>query len=256
MKKILSVTIAMMSLQSVMAVTASNSANEFCSDRKDKSYVKELAQEREGNMSFRNSGGIANGGVCWWHSRFVRSALYLTYYRPELTKPTKEEVVTIVKAIRKGKEVIMIPGFSNFTEFSWQYQEFIQAELENWQITDGVVLQQWAVGLYGSHEVSSKKMKKKMDKLYKYVVGGNNIAYEKLQIKGITAHAWLVTDMRKTAKGYELYVIDSNYNYAQTYHYKEGDKSFHHSYYGQFVPYLGRKRELRKAKKAIKKFCK
>lgn len=241
---------------SSMAVSASLSKAEFCSDRKDKDYVKELALENEGNMSFTNHGGIANGGVCWWHSRFVRKALYLTYYKPELPAPTVDEAVKIIEKIRSGNEVIAIPGVSNFREFSRQYSALIQAELENWQIVDGFIKQSWIVGLSGSHEVKPKNLKKKMDELYNYVVKENNIAYEKLQIKGITAHAWLVVDMKKVKGGYDLFIIDSNYyNYPIEYNYRDGDTSFTHPFYGNFVPYLEQKGEMKKIKKVISKYC-
>src|SRR5438270_754213 len=44
-------------------------------------------------LSFGNTGGIAHGGVCWWHSRFQRAAIYLTIFRPDLPKPSHRKAV-------------------------------------------------------------------------------------------------------------------------------------------------------------------
>lgn len=256
LKFVVMTAIGLASLSS-FAVSTSLSKAEFCSDRKDKEYVKELAMESSGNMAFTNRGGIANGGVCWWHSRFVRKALYLTYFRPDLPAPTVNEAEKIIGKIRSGSEVVMIPGVSDFNEFSNQYRSLIQSELENWQLVDGFIKQSWVIGLAGSSEVSPANLEKKMDQLYKYVVKENNIAYEKLQIKGITAHAWLVVDMKKVKDGYDLFVIDSNYyQYPIEYNYRKGDTSFNHPFYGNFVPYLEQKGEMKKIKKVITKFCK
>ncbi len=243
-------------LFSVSAATSSKSAYEFCSDRKDQSYVKELLEENESRMSFRNNGGLINGGVCWWHSRFQRNATYLTTYRPDLERPSKRQAAKIVKAIRKGREVITIPGFSNFYDFSRAYRNEIQEQLEKWQKFDGILMQQWVVGLAGASEVSAENLKGKMDELYNDVADGD-IVYQKLQIKGIVAHAWLVIDMEKTSNGYELSVIDSNYPYSTNrYVYEEGDTSFHHGYYGNFVPYTGKQGELRRLKSIVEDHCK
>lgn len=237
------------------AATSSKSADEFCSDRKGRSYIREYLEEDESRMSFRNHGGLINGGVCWWHSRFQRNAAYLTVYRPEQRRPTKRQAERLIKKIRKGREVITIPGFSSFSEFSRAYSSEIQDQLEKWQKFDGIIMQQWVVGLAGRSEVSAESMKDKMDELYEQVSQGD-IVYQKLQIKGITAHAWLVIDMTKTSNGYELNVIDSNSPLTTTvYNYEEGDTSFHHYYYGDFVPYTGKDSELDRLKSTVKKYC-
>jgi hypothetical protein len=197
-----------------------------------------------------------NAGVCWWHSRFQRNAMVLARFRPEFRAPDEKRIKAIVKAIRKGKEVVEIPGFHNMSEFSYQNADVIQRELEKWQKSDGILRQQWIVGLVGSSNTTPEKLEKKMKELYQYVKVDGNIAYEKLQIKGIDAHAWLVADVVKTSRGYDLKVLDSNYQRTQKYSYEKGMTSFYHSYYGKFVPYLERKREYKKVLKVVKKYCK
>jgi hypothetical protein len=116
-----------------LAQGPSLSAESFCADRKNIDFVKDLTLSSNNLMSFTNHGGLANGGVCWWHSRFQRNALYLTLYKPDLPKPNDEETRDIVAAIRAGDAVVEIPGYKNFAEFSKDKEAAIQRELEKWQ---------------------------------------------------------------------------------------------------------------------------
>nr|BDT26896.1 hypothetical protein BHI3_03620 [Bacteriovorax sp. HI3] len=244
---------------SAMAATAtpSQSEEQFCADRDSSSYTKDLTKSYTNLMAFQNRGGLANGGVCWWHSRFQRNALYLTIYKPAEKKPTISEAEKLISKIRSGKDIIEIPGFSNFNEFSGAYRSLIQRELEKWQKSDGIVKFNWVIGLSGSNEVEAPKLKEMMDELYDYVEVQGNIAYQKLQIKGVTAHAWLVVNMKQVDGGYDLEIIDSNFQHQTTiYKYRDGMTSFNHYYYGNFVPYLERKGEMDQLSMAILKKCK
>jgi hypothetical protein len=241
---------------SAMAVTPAQTTKQFCADRKSKNYIKELALEEDSRMGFQNQGGLVNGGTCWWHSRFQRNALYLTIYSPNKPVPTQKEARAIIDAIRAGKTVVEIPGYSNFNEFSYSHYADILRELEKWQKGDGFARGQWIRGLAGKSTVSADKMREMMDELYQYVEVKGNIAYQKLQLKGIVAHAWLVVSMKKTTNGYVLSVIDSN-NPSQTesYTYSNGDTNFSYQGYGEFTPYLEREKELENVQKTIRKTC-
>ena len=249
--------LGLFSFNLMAAVTPSQSLDQFCADRSSATYVKSLTESSSNLMAFRNHGGMANGGVCWWHSRFQRNALYLTIYKPAEARPNKNEVSSIIDRIRSGKEIIEIPGFRNFNEFSTHHADQIQKELEKWQKADGIGKFNWVIGLSGSHIVEASKLKEMMDELYEYVEVQNNIAYQKLQIKGVTAHAWLVVNMKKlSGGGYDLEVIDSNFpNQTSIYYYRPGQTHFNHFHYGEFTPYLERKGELDKVALAILKKC-
>lgn len=241
---------------SVSAQTPSQSVEQFCVDRGNARFAKDLMRDANNLMAFSNRGGIANGGVCWWHSRFQRNALYMTLYNSQKKKPTTEEAVKLIDRIRSGSGFVEIPGYRNFSEFSYNHHREIQRELEKWQKGDGIVKFNWVIGLSGDNVVSAEKLKEMMDELYDYVEVKGNIAYQKLQIKGVTAHAWLVKNMRKTAKGYELEVLDSNYPHrTNIYYYSEGQKSFRHEHYGEFTPYLERKGEMDQLVLSIMKTC-
>lgn len=121
---------------------------------------------------------------------------------------------------------------------------------------EGIVKFNWIRGLRGKKSVSPEKLKSMMDELYQYVNVKGNIAYQKLQMKGLIAHAWLVVNMVKVPGGYDLEVIDSNTPYQTLrYTYRNGQTSFIHWMFGEFVPYLERAKELDHVKNAILKKC-
>lgn len=239
----------------VSAFVPSQSKEEFCADRKDKSFVKTLAQFSGNLMSFANHGGLVGGGVCWWHSRFQRNALYLTYYNPSLPKPDRQKAIELIRDIRNMDGITEIPGFNNFEEFSIAFEKEIQAELERWQRFESV-RGTWIRGLRGSSSVSAEWLKTLMDNVYEEVVTNKNIAFQKLQMKGVTAHAWLVVNMYKAEKGYDLEVLDSNFpNQTSFYQYRIGDHHLEYPYFGQFVPYLENVNESKWLNETIQEEC-
>lgn len=234
----------------------SQSMDQFCADRANPQFEKNLTRNLLSLFSFENQGGLGNGGVCWWHSRFQRNSLYLTVYRPGEERPSQAELEKIIAKIRTGNSVVVIPGYSDFSEFSYKNQKFIQKELENWQKLDGFAKFGWVSGISGSEVVSANELKKMMDELYQNVEVEGNIAYQKLQIKGITAHAWLVVNMKQVNGGYDLEVLDSNFpSSTGFYRYRSGQTNFEHPYYGKFTPYLERSDEMKAIKMAVMKQC-
>lgn len=230
--------------------------NEFCSRFNDPISIRNFSYEPTNLMAFKNNGGLFNGGVCWWHSRFQRNILYLSIFRPELPRPTAREVKSLIKEIRKGESIVTIPGFSNFTEFSSIHQKEIQSELNDWQLYDGIVLGSWIDGLEGDTHMEPSKLKLSLDQLFDYVEKKHKVAYQKLQIKGITSHAWLVIGMKTMPSGYEVGYVDSNNpQMCQNYSYKSGEDSFYIKGYGNFVPYLGFTREEERLKTVARSYC-
>jgi hypothetical protein len=222
----------------------------------DRIMVQDMASEEVNLMAFKNDGGLFNGGVCWWHSRFQRNIFYLAIFRPDLPKPNTSGIQTIIHQVRLGENVIIVPGYANFEEFSSENQKLIQAELNSWQLYDGVILGSWINGLKGDTKVAANILSGMMDEVYDYVAVKKKVAYEKLQIKGITSHAWLIVGMKKTDGGYELGYLDSNSpRMSKNYSYKLGDESFFIKGYGDFVPYLEFKREEERITNAGKTFC-
>lgn len=227
----------------------------FCDKRAQPDFALESLLDTPSRISFRNQGGIANGGVCWWHSRFQRNAAYLVQFEPSKPAPTPREAKKIIDKIRKGKEVVEIPGYRSLFEFSIDYKKQIIKELEAWQRTDGFINQAWIQGLRGKSKVEASKLHDMMDELYESA-SNNEIVFQVLQIKGITAHAWLVIGMDKFEDGYNLKVIDSNFPAeTQVYSYKVGMESLYSKYYGEFVSYTYKEKEEDRLKSIVSRIC-
>lgn len=240
----------------LIAASLPQNKPEFCSRYDDLTIMSDMGSAPQNLMSFKNQGGLLNGGVCWWHSRFQRNILYLSQFRPDLPKINPKELKPLIKEIRAGKSIVIIPGFSNFEEFSETYKKEILKELEAWQIYDGVVLGKWVDGLKGETKIEASLLKQKMDELYNYVQVDKKIAYQKLQIKGITSHSWLIVKIKKLDSGYDLALIDSNNpKHTENYSYKIGDESFFDKSYGNFVPYLEFTREETRLSTIAKAYC-
>lgn len=255
MFKTLATTLLLISITS-FAGTLPTTKGEFCARYTDTTVLSTYTSESSNLMAFKNDGGIFNGGVCWWHSRFQRNIFYLSIFRPDLNPPTTTEVRSLIKEIRAGQSIVTIPGFSNFSDFSESYKNEIQSELNAWQRFDGIVWGVWIDGLKGSTKVAPTVLNTMMDTLFQYVEVDKKIAYQKLQIKGITSHAWLIVGIKKEVNGYEIGLIDSNMpKMSRNYSYKIGDSSFNEKSYGDFVPYLGFTREESRISSVAKKFC-
>ncbi|MDG0816822.1 hypothetical protein [Bdellovibrio svalbardensis] len=217
------------------SVKAPTSRKEYCTGASDVNYFKSLVYSYENRLSFLNSGGIGNGGVCWWHSMFTRNATYVAVYRPDLRRADRQKAVEIIADIVDGRAVVEVPGYHNLYEFSTDYHREIQSALNRWQIGEGIAFG-WLRGITGRTRVEPGTLKVMMDELYQEVKRGH-VTYQKLQIPGIMAHAWLVVDMNKTLMGYDLEVIDSNYRDIRTIHYQKG--MTHLNEYNS-VPYTSR----------------
>lgn len=211
-------------------------------------------------LAFENHGGILNQGVCWWHSRFQRAMFCLCYCNPDARSPADEEVKSIVWRIMGARNVVELPGFGSFREFSEKYQDQIQSCLESSQIIEGAFLFAWINGLSGKSRVSSEKMQKQMDEIYGEVTG-NGLAYVKLQIPGWDAHAWLISEIQVTNtdsngnNSYEYKFLDSNWlNCPLCWKHNPGDEYIEIGGTNFGVPYLQREWELRRIKRTIKKF--
>jgi hypothetical protein len=229
---------------------------EFCEQRKSPSNVIQLTSNPENLLAFKNKGGLLNKGVCWWHSLFQRSALYITVFRPELQKPNSEQAKKIVHSIASGKKVVEIPGYTNIREFSRDWESLIQAKLEEWQLVDGFLKFAWIRGLSGSASIEPKKLEKNIGSLIKLVDDTQDVQWLMLQMDGITSHSALLVDGINLEPSYSLFTIDSNYVGAvKEFEYMSGDPSIFDPRYTRFVPYLGRRSDLKRFKKAIARYC-
>jgi hypothetical protein len=255
MKSLLFFSVGLFSLNAFANLIPSTQ-NEFCSNHQDKTQIQDYLEYSENLMSFKNDGGVFNGGVCWWHSRFQRNMAYLAIFNPSEEKLQKKNIRPLLNQIRNGKTVVHIPGFSNVRDFTQYYQKEIQTLLNDWQILEGGLQGGWQRGIQGKTSLDPKVLIPMMDRLYEYVERQKKVAYQKLQIKGITAHAWLVHRMKKMDDGYILSYVDSNSpQEVLTYHYKNTDRSFNIKGYGNFIPYLEFVKEEERLTTVAKSYC-
>jgi hypothetical protein len=204
-------------------------------------------------LAFQNEGGLMSGGVCWWHSRMQRAAVYLTQFSPQKSRPSSKDAKDLVHRLAQMKEVIEIPGFRNFYEFSQANKSIIQSELNRWQIEDGFIRQQWLRGLYGRSSMPADALKRRMDTVFSKFVTHDPGLWAMAQIKGITSHSILIMDMQPVDQGYRVAYIDSNYpSETMTLNYHYGDESI--SEY-KMVPYVGFNHDYDLIKGAIADHC-
>jgi len=229
-------------------------ANSFCS-RTNADLVKQF-EAPENRLAFQNDGGLGDGGVCWWHSRLQRSSIYLTRYAPTKPQPTLAEARALVRKLVFFSEVVEIPGYANFSDFSKDFQPVVQKELNNWQIRDGFINQQWIRGISGHSSLPADVLTQHMNVLYQKFLTTQPGLWVMVQLPGIASHALLIIGMDQSDAGYELHVIDSNYpgiTRVLDYHY--GDQSIRLDDSDVFTPYPGFQNDLVKIDNTLQSYC-
>ncbi len=229
---------------------------EFCELHKTPSSVIKMALNQENLLSFKNSGGLLNKGVCWWHSLFQRASIYISVFRPELAKPTAAQAKKIIHSIASGKRVVEIPGYHNIGDFSRDWENLIQRKLEEWQLIDGFLKFAWIRGLSGSPSANPVKLEAKVGSLIELSNDKQDLHWLMLQMDGITSHSALLVDGANLKPHYQLRTLDSNYvGRIKEFEYISGNPSVFDPRYVRFVPYLGRNSDLKRFKKAIARYC-
>ena len=217
-------------------------------------------------LGFINPKGQFQTGLCWFHSRYQRSASYLANFVPcpamsKCVKPDDNEVRAIVHALAidpgLGKShVVTIRGFANLEEFSKKYEKLITAEEQALAYTSvdllHNVVQPDALTRLGNSSAwgSAADTRDAMDKLYDRMRTRPQIIFQRLKKDDYgpaTEHSLLITGMTPiTAEpqagnplaatrivGYEVHAIDPNSRYPVTLTYKNGDTAL--EYYGHKV---------------------
>lgn len=230
----------------------------YCQEKlSSKHSIQRILANPMNQLSFQNQGGLLEGGVCWWHSRFTRAAAYLAIFDPEQPKPNREEAKEIINTIRKRKDIVVIPGYRNLYEFSLAYGDEILDKLEDWQKSDSLTKFSWFNGMTKEKDLKPEKLERKMDELFERISKGEAV-YQMLQMPGIVAHAWIAVGMEKTTNGYIVHAIDSNApaQVVQFPYYKGSSRLDYVLIPGYtFVPYTGQTKEERKLRKKLNEEC-
>lgn len=239
------------------ARSSAKSKAEFCEGRKDVHYFANLAHNPENMMTLENQGGIFNGGVCWWHSLFQRSSIYLTVYRPELAKPDRNLAKKIIHAIAAGKRVIEIPGYNNFKEFTLDWNKEIQSKLEAWQLEDGALKWAWIEGLSGSTTADPSVIAKTLNFVVQRAEDNGALEYTMWQFPGITAHASINIGGWNKGNTYGVTHLDSNFpQKIKEYVWAPPARAISTANYSErFMAYVYRRSDLNDFKKAGDQYC-
>lgn len=208
-------------------------------------------------MAFPNQGGLFNGGVCWWHSLFQRSAIYLTVYRPELPKPNRDQAKKLIHSIAAGRRVVEIPGYHNFREFTQAWPKEVQAKLEAWQMQDGALKWAWVQGLQGSPTADPAVIAKTLNFVISRAETAGALEYTMWQFPGITAHASINIEGETKNGAYAVSHIDSNFpQQVKRYTWAPPARSISTPNYSEsFVPYSYRRSDLPQFKAADDQYC-
>lgn len=212
-------------------------------------------RDPENRIAFENGGGLMNGGVCWWHSRLQRSSIYLARFAPDQIKPTTQEVRQILRNLIHFRKMVEIPGYPNFEAFTRDQAGLVQEALNEWQIRDGFLNQQWIRGISGRSQLAPPLMEKRMNRLFEEYLKAEPGLWVMVQMRGIVSHALLVLDMVQTEHGYQLQALDSNFpGTTLSFTYEKGDSSL---FYGDtpFVPYAGFRQDQLKINQTLEEYC-
>lgn len=240
----------------------------FCDTRASRSLpmaIEKIASDPAMRMGFKNHGGFANGGVCWWHSRFQRAAWYLANFDDSLPAPNAAAARVLIRKIISRKEVVTIPGYRDLSTFTRDFKVEIQRQLDAWQIRDALINQAYIRGLSGqSHFRDPDAMRARIESVFASYVSSRekgDVLFVMLQMQGIVSHASLIQAMIPEADGsYRIEMVDSNFpDEAVQYAYHPGDLDLRPAdrdiHYPVSVPYAGFGRDLRRIHRAISKYC-
>jgi hypothetical protein len=227
----------------------------FCDRGSDQ--IRALLEAPENRLAFKNRGGLINGGVCWWHSRLQRSSVYLSQFSPESPPPSEPELQKILLDLRTMKNVVRIPGYSDFETFSRDYEKEIQALLEGWQRIDGFFNFEWIRGISGNYRLPWNEMQIRMNKVFSFYRSSPVPVWLMAQMKGITSHSFLLLKMEETNSGFDLWLIDSNHpSKTVLAHYNQGDQYLQvEGHKSTFVPYVGFQEDFRKISQTLARHC-
>ncbi len=154
--------------------------------------------------------------------------------------------------------IVEVPGYANLRDFSRDFQGLIQERLERWQVLDGLLGFAWVDGAMGDTELPADEMKDEMNILFMDTYKSQALSFLKLQLPGISAHAWILVSMIPTATGFDFYVIESNaptQNIKTHYEYGDTHLSMPYNSSWTFVPSLDFEADLDKIAESLREAC-
>jgi hypothetical protein len=163
--------------------------------------------EHPGNLTQNsNADGPLYTGLCWWHTKMQRAALYLAVFdQPNKPKPTQQEAYDIFAKLRDLEEVVSIPGFKNWSEFTAAFRVEFYQMLAHWEVRDVVQLQ-FLKGIRASGATDISTLQKISDEVNDY----KRLTFVLLKWPMIPAHSWIVQSFERQGAEIKVGFIDSN----------------------------------------------
>ncbi len=239
----------------ILSSPAYSQTRNFC--ERNRQDILSIMQEPTARIAFKNTGGIANGGVCWWHSRLQRSSFFLVKYAPESSRPDQKKLNEILAGLRTMDQVVTIPGYADFQSFTRSHQKQLQRLLNDWQLFDDLYNFQWLRRISGKPVLPADELVARMNTVYEAYRNSPASMWIMAQMEGITSHSFLVVHMEKVNGGYDLDLIDSNHPMEVVkVAYHEGDQTLRSNRSkNHFVPYVGFQEDFRKISKGLVGHC-
>jgi len=188
---------------------------DICEMRSEDFLAKSFQEENLTRV--HNNPGAFKTGLCWWHSRMQRHALYLAIFdQPTSRKPNRGEAYKLLERIAKGTEVVSVPGFKNWQEFTGANEGVLLSFLSRWELEDTAMFQ-FARGLVAENGTSTQTYQQIFQQVNEY----KRITYAivKFPRRGV-AHSWLINSFQPNAgkiqnkeivnQGFKMTMIDSN----------------------------------------------
>ena len=192
-------------------VSAETSKDKFCREHSSLKNIETRMRDYRNMVGVGNDSGFLgmNTGVCWWHSRFQRNSSYLVQMAPDQPAPTKKQAKELIKKIVSGKEVVVIPGHTDFRMFTHTYRKEVIGALRGWINRDFIIKQDWTKIFKGDAILSVGDFQNHMGNLHQEFIENDGIMLIILNIDGPIKHSWLVTNFQKNENGWDLSIVDS-----------------------------------------------
>jgi hypothetical protein len=153
-----------------------------------------------------NDDGPLGTGLCWWHTKMQRAALYLAVFDgPDQPLPTREEALQIFAKLRDLKEVVSIPGFKNWFDFTQAFHDEFYQILGQWEIQDSMQLQFWK-GVRALKTTDAATLKNISLEINEY----KRLTFVLLKMPYFEAHSWLAQSFELEGTDFKIGFIDSN----------------------------------------------
>jgi hypothetical protein len=107
-------------------------------------------------MGTPNAGGRFGTGLCWWHARFHRSAVYLMDFAPSQPKPDAKTARKLMARISYFLPTT-VPGYRSLAAFTHDFPNELYSVLSDWEVRTTVYAPEHMIGGWLTKNLLSKR---------------------------------------------------------------------------------------------------